>query len=123
MRVISADRTFIDYFQNVSSIHRGLKNLFGIRVLEGRCVAVVKTGDAQPCTLGKAYSLPVEIQSLPGYLQVIMDDYVLHYPDSEFTDVIVGRKSFQEALDSPPEMQAAAFRTPSDGFRRVRSVG
>jgi len=35
MRIISVDRTFIDYFQNVSSKHLSLTNLFGIRV--GKC--------------------------------------------------------------------------------------
>ena len=122
MRVISADRTFIDYFQNVSSIHRGLTNLFGIRVFEGRCVAVVKTGDGQPCTLGRTYPFPVKVQSLPGYLQVMLDDYVLHYPGSKLTDVLVGRKSFQETLDSPPEIEAAAFRMPGDRCRTARSA-
>ena len=102
MRVISADRTFIDYLQHVTSIHRGLTNLFGIRVLEGRCEGVVKTGDGRPCTLGKTYPLPVKVESLPSYLQVMMDDYILNYPGSELTDVLVGRKSFQEALNSPP---------------------
>jgi hypothetical protein len=123
MRIISADRTFIDYFQKVSSIHTGLKNLFGIRVLEGRCVAVVKTGDGQPGALGKTYSLPVEVERLPSYLQLMVEDYVLHYPGSELTDVLAGRKSFQEALNSPPEMEDAAFRAPGDGSRTVRSAG
>jgi hypothetical protein len=122
MRVISADRTFIDYFQNVSSIHRGLKNLFGIRVLEGRCEAVVKTGDSLPYTLGKSYPLPVRVENLPAYLHVMIDDYVLHYPGSELADVLAGKKSFQEALDAPPEVEAAAFRTPGDGFRMIRSA-
>jgi hypothetical protein len=122
MRVISADRSFIDYFQNVSSIHRGLKNLFGIRVLEGQCEAAVKTGDGQPCTLGKTYPVPLKVESLPAYLQVMIDDYILHYPGSELTDVLTGRKSFQEALDSPPEMQAPAFRMPGEGFRTVKSA-
>ena len=122
MRAISQDKTFIDYFQNVSSIHRGVINLFGIRVLEGRCVAVVKTGDGQPCTLGRTYPLPVKVESLPSYLQVMLDDYVLHYPGSELTDVLVGRKSFQGALDSAPEIEAAPFRMPGDGFRTARSA-
>jgi hypothetical protein len=122
MRVISADRTFIDYFQYVSSIHRGLTNLFGIRVFEGRCEAVVKTGDGQLCTLGRTYPIPVKLETLPGYLQVMMDDYVLHYPDSVLTDILVGRKSFPDALDSPPESEAVAFRMHSDGFRKVRSA-
>jgi hypothetical protein len=122
MRAISQDKTFIDYFQNVSSIHRGVINLFGIRVLEGRCVAVVKTGDGQICTFGTEYPLPVKFQTLPSHLHAMMDDYLWHYPDSELTDVLAGKKSFQQALDSSPELQAEIFRTPGDSFRRVRSI-
>ena len=122
MRVVSADLTFIDYFQTVSSIHRGLQNLFGIRVFERSCVAVVKTGDGEPYELGKTYPLPVKIESLATYLQVMMDDYILHYPDSEIIDVLIGRKSFQEALNSPPEAPAVAFRAPGDGFPMVRTA-
>ena len=122
MRAISQDKTFIDYFQNVSSIHRGVINLFGIRVLEGHCVAVVKTGDGQICTFGAEYPVPVKFQTLPSHLHAMMDDYLWHYPDSELTDVLVGRKSFQEALNSSPELEAMVFRAPGDSFRRVRSA-
>ena len=122
MRAISQDKTFIDYFQNVSSIHRGVINLFGIRVLEGRCVAVVKTGDGQICTFGAEYPLPVRPQTLPSHLQAMMDDYLWHYPDSELTDVLAGKKSFHEALNLSPELQVKFFRTPGDGFRRTRSA-
>jgi hypothetical protein len=121
MRAISQDKTFIDYFQNISSIHRGVMNLFGIRVLEGRCIAVVKTGDGQICTFGDEYPLPVTFQTLPSHLHSMMDDYLWHYPDSELTDVLAGRKSFQEALNWSPEMPGKAFRISGDNFRKMRS--
>ena len=122
MRAVSQDKTFIDYFQNISSIHRGVINLFGIRVLEGRCVAVVKTGDGQVCTFGVEYPLPVTLKTLPSHLHAMMDDYLWHYPDSELTEVLAGRKSFQEALDSPPEVQAGTYHMLGDGLRRARSA-
>jgi hypothetical protein len=96
-------------------------NLFGIRVSEGRCVAVVKTGDGQICTFGEEYRVPVTFRTLPSHLQTMMDDYLWNYPDSELIDVLAGKKSFQEALNWPPEMPAKAFR-PGDGFRGVRSA-
>ena len=91
-------------------------NLFGIRVLEGRCVAVVKTGDGQICTFGTEYPLPVKFQTLPSHLHAMMDDYLWHYPDSELTDVLAGRRSFQDALNSSPELPTG------DSFRTVGSA-
>ena len=66
--------------------------------------------------------LPVKFQTLPSHLHSMMDDYLWHYPDSELTDVLAGKKSFQQALDSSPELQAEIFRAPGDSFRRVRSI-
>ena len=110
MRTISKDRTFIDYFQKVTFIQRGLTNHFGIRVEPSNCMAVVKIGDSKPFVFGKDYSLPAGPGTLPGHLQIMIDDYVLHYPGSELPEVLAGRISFEEALDSPPEMEPASVR-------------
>jgi hypothetical protein len=96
VRKISQDRAFIDYFQNFPSGQRGLTN---------HCVAVVKTGDGHPFVFGKEYPLPAGLETLSGNLKILIDDYVLHYPGSELIEVLIGRKSFQEALDSSPDME------------------
>lgn len=103
MRAVSQDQTCIDYFQSFSYVQRGLTNRFGIRVIEGHCEAVVQIGNGKPCTFGKQYPLPVNLETLPSHLQVMIAAYLLQDQDSELTDVLVGRKSFREALDSPPE--------------------
>jgi hypothetical protein len=105
MRKISPDKTSIDYFQNFPSRQRGLTNRFGIRIMEDHCVAVVKIGDGHPFVFGKEYPLPSGLETLPGNLKILIDDYVLHYPGSELIEVLVGWKSFQEALDSSPDME------------------
>jgi hypothetical protein len=105
MRKINPDASFIDYFQHVSSIQQGLTNRFGIRVEESHCMAVVKIGDGQPFVFGKEYPLPARRETLPGHLQIMIDDYVLHYPGSELPEVLAGRISFQKALDSQPERE------------------
>jgi len=68
-------------------------------------MAVVEIGDGQPFVFGKVYSLPAALETLPGHLQIMIDDYFLHYPGSELPEVLAGRISFQKALDSPPEME------------------
>jgi len=119
---ISKDRTFIDYFQNFPSRERGLTNRFGIRIMKDHCVAVVKIGDGHPFVFGKEYPLPAGLETLPGNLKILINDYILHYPGSELTEVLIGRKSFQEALDSPQEMEAAILMTFGGGSGSMRKA-
>ena len=122
MRKVSPDKIFIDYLQNFPSREQGLTNRFGIRVSDGHCVAVVKIGYAEPFAFGKEYPLPSRLETLPGNLQILIDDYVLNYPGSELTEVLTGRKSFQEALDSPREMEAAILMTFGRGLGSIGSL-
>ena len=86
------DETYIDYF-NV--VHR-----FGIRVLEDRCLVVIQIGDGQPI-FGQAHQIPVQLETVPSPVRMIVDDHLMNYPSSDLMDVLTGKKSFQEALDSP----------------------
>jgi hypothetical protein len=103
---VGPDRTYIDYFQGVSCSTDGLLNSFGIRVRDGSCLAVVKNGDGQAAACGKEFRIPVQLEMLPRYLGMIVDDHVLNYPASDLIDVLIGRKSFQQALESSSKREA-----------------
>jgi hypothetical protein len=96
----------IDYFPGESASRLGLtEGCFGIRVEEGRYWAVVKISDGQPFTFGKCYPLPVRIDSLPNHFRRIVEDHLLNCPSSDLAEVLDGRKSFREALDSPTTIE------------------
>jgi len=98
LKVVGLD--YIDYWQGIYAIRRGLKNRFGIRVREGRCWALVQLGDDEANTFGKPHEIPVEISTLPSVLRMIVGDHQLSYPDSDLIDVLAG-KSIREAFGSP----------------------
>lgn len=105
VRAIGPNNSFIDYFNGEYASRRGLTNYFGIRVEEGQCCSVVKIGDAQPFRFGKCYSLPVKIDTLPSTVRITVDDHLLNYPSSDLLEVLAGKKSFREAVDSPTEIE------------------
>jgi hypothetical protein len=103
----------VDYFQGDHASRLGLtEGCFGIRVVEGRYVAVIKIGDGQPFNFGNFYPLPVRIDSLPNYFRRIVDDHQLHCPGSDLAQVLDGRKSFREAMNSLPTIESK-FMTAS----------
>jgi hypothetical protein len=106
MHTIGPNGTYIDYFQGVSSSTDGLLNSFGIRVRDGSCLAVVKNGNGQAAACGKEFRIPVQLEMLPSHLSMIVDDHVLNYPASDLIDVLTGRKSFQQALESSTKREA-----------------
>jgi hypothetical protein len=116
MKTIGPDKTYIDYFQGVCSSQEGLSNRFGIRVREGLCLAVFKTGDGQANPYGKEFRIPVQPEMLPIHLRMILYDHVLNYPASDLMDVVTGKTSFQQALDSP------AKREPQRATVEVRKL-
>jgi len=105
VKTIGPDKTYIDYFQGGYCPQRGVTNCFGIRVEEGCCVAIAIVGDGQPFTFGKYFLLPLESDTLPSPIRIVVDDHLLTYPSSDLDDVLAGKKSFQEALHSPPESE------------------
>ncbi len=50
---------------------------------------------------GNEFRTPLRLEGLPTYMQMIVDDHVLNYPESDLIALLTGEKSFQEALDSP----------------------
>ena len=92
MRTIGLDGTYIDYF---NIVHH-----FGIRVLEDRCLVVIEIGDGRP-VLGQAHQIPLQLETVPSHVRMIVDDHLMNYPTSDLMDVLTGKKSFQEALESP----------------------
>ena len=101
---IGADH--VDYFQGDHASRLGLtEGCFGIRVEEGRYSAVVRIGGGQPFTFGRCYSLPVRFESLPNYFSRIVNDHRLNCPGSDLEEVLDGRKTFREALDSPTSIE------------------
>jgi hypothetical protein len=101
VRIIGSDNSFIDYYQVVVATRRGLQNRFGIRIKQGQCCAVVQIGDGPPLMFGKHYPLPVTINTLASPLRSTVENHLLNYVGSDLLDVLAGKKSFQEALNSP----------------------
>jgi hypothetical protein len=97
VKTTGSDRTYIDY---INVVHR-----FGIRVLEDRCLVVVQIGDGQPI-FGKTCRIPLELDTAPSLVRMIVDNDLMNCPASDLTDVLTGKKSFQQALDSPAEIEA-----------------
>ena len=96
MKTTSLDGTYIDYFNTVHG--------FGIRVLEDRCFVVIQIGDGQPL-FGHDHQIPVQLETVPSHVRLIIDDHVLNYPASDLIDLMIGKKSFQQALESPPKRE------------------
>ena len=88
----------VDYFRGDNASRRGLLSCFGIRVEQGRYIALVKIRDGLPFTFGQYYPLPVKIHTLPSHLRRIVDDHILHFPSSDLAEILDGRKSFEKAL-------------------------
>ena len=97
MKTAGFDRTYIDY---LNAVHH-----FGIRVLADRCLVVIQVGSGEP-TFGKAHQIPVQFETVPRHVRLVVDDHLMNCPTSDLRDVLTGKKSFQEALDSPPEIEA-----------------
>jgi hypothetical protein len=47
------------------------------------------------------YPLPVTINTLASPLRSTVENHLLNYVGSDLLDVLAGKKSFQEALNSP----------------------
>jgi len=95
---------YIDYWQSVCEAQRGLTASFGIRVQDGFCSAVIAIDGGQSMAFGRLYQIPVQLEILPLYLRMIIDDH-LNSPDSDLMDVLNGKKSFRDALAAPTKME------------------
>ena len=92
MKTAGLNETYIDYFNTVHG--------FGIRVLKDRCFVMIQIGEGPPI-LGRPHQIPVQLETVPRHVHMIVDDLLMNYPTSDLMDVLTGKKSFQEALESP----------------------
>jgi hypothetical protein len=97
VKTAGLDGTYIDYSNTVHG--------FGIRVLEDRCLVVIQLGAGEPI-FGKAHQIPVQFETLPSHVRLVVDDHLMNCSTSDLRDVLTGKKSFREALDSQPEIEA-----------------
>ena len=87
---------FIDYWQG--SCGSSPRSRFGVRFRDGRIWVVKKLGDEPANTYGIGYRIPVQVETLPIYVRMIVNDHLLNYPSSDVLEVLAGKKSFQDAL-------------------------
>src|SRR6267378_1265978 len=78
VKTTGLDGTYIDYF---NTVHH-----FGIRVLEDCCLVVIQIGDGQP-VFGQAHQIPVQLETVPSHVRLVVDDHLMNYPTSDLMDV------------------------------------
>ena len=101
MRIVGPD--YIDYWQRLGDSQRSRTSRFGVRVRDSHVrVLIQKFGDEEPYIVGNVYRIPVDLESLPSHVWMIVDDHILNCSNSDLLDVLLGRKSFEQALDSAP---------------------
>jgi len=96
MKAIGSDH--IDYWQAAEKTRRrGTKTRFGIRVAKNRCWPLVEVDGQSPTAFGSVQEIPVEIESLPTYVRLMVDE-AEGDPTFDLLEVLTGRKSFGDAL-------------------------
>jgi hypothetical protein len=113
-------QNYLDYWQHFYTPQQGLKNRFGIRVGEGRCWALIQIGDGDTNTFGQSHDIPVDLEILPSYIRMIVDEHHLNHPNSDLTAVLSGKKSFRKALESPPKSDPK--RTTATGTEPLQTT-
>jgi len=53
-------------------------------------------GDEPASACGKEFPVPVELETLPTFVRMIVDDHLLNYPASDLIDVMTVRNSFSK---------------------------
>jgi hypothetical protein len=99
MKVVGKD--YIDYWQTISANLQEQKKRFGIRLRQGRCWPLIQIGDEPASSFGSAQEIPVDLPSLPTYMLIVMAEDLISDPPSDLVEVLLGNKSFQQALKSP----------------------
>ena len=99
-RRLDVDGKHIDFFQGDSNSQRGLRNCFGIRVEDGFCSAVIRIDEESPSQFGDLYALPIQLECMPSFVRMIIDDHLLNHPGSDLMELLTGKKSFKEAVNS-----------------------
>src|SRR6266550_2936429 len=108
MTRVSIGPDYIDYWQSDCAVQRGLTSRFGIRVKEGCCSAVSSISGGHSNTFGRLYQIPVQIELLPTYLRVIIDNHLLSCLKSDLMDILTGKKSFDDGLVARTKIKVQA---------------
>jgi hypothetical protein len=97
MKTPSADRTYIDYWQDYGA---GIKSHFGIRVWADHCSAITNVSSKEPNLFGTPRPLPINLEGTEGQhsLNNVISEHRNRHPDSDLVDVLTGKKSFKDAL-------------------------
>ncbi len=97
MKTTSADRTFIDYWQDYGT---GKKSHFGIRVWAGHCSAITNVGAETPKLFGNPRRLPIDPSGTEGQhsLNNVISEHMHRHPDSDLISLLTAKMSFEEAL-------------------------
>ncbi len=97
MKTPSADRTYIDYWQDYGT---GLKSHFGVRVWADRCCAITNVASENPNLFGAPRDLPLDPASLANQnsLTNVIAEHMTRHSDSDLVAVVTGKKSFKDAL-------------------------
>jgi hypothetical protein len=98
MKTTSADRTYIDYWQEYGT---GSKSHFGIRIWANRCSAISNVGSECPNLLGVPLELPIDLSRTIGQhsLNNIIGEHMRRHPDSDLIAVLTGDKALKEAFE------------------------
>jgi hypothetical protein len=98
MKTTSADRTYIDYWQDYGTAR---KSHFGIRVWADHCCAITNVEAENPNLFSDPHRLPIELSGTEGQhsLNNVIDEHMNRHPDSDLIAVLTGQKAFREALD------------------------
>ena len=101
MRTVSADRAWIDYWQDYGTGRQVLKSHFGIRVWPDRCCAITNVAAENPSLFGEAHAIPVDLSAGSGQhsLSNVVSEHMNHHPESDLIAVLTGKKAFREALE------------------------
>jgi hypothetical protein len=97
MKTTSADKTYIDYWQDYGT---GRKSHFGIRVWADRCAAITNVGAESTNLLGVPRKVPIDLSSTVGQpsLNNMIGEHMQRHPDSDLVAVLTGKKLFKEGL-------------------------
>ncbi len=115
MRIVAPDKTYVDYFEEVYVLRKGLTNRFGLRVGRGVCSRVIQIGEGQPFIFGTSYALPVDLAALPSTVRMVLEDHASNCPGSDLVDVLTGKKSLREAIGLPAKGEVERTRSADGG--------
>jgi hypothetical protein len=103
----SGSGPYLDYFIGIEPPGRVLASRFGIRVREGAFWAVIKIADNKPTVFGKAYPIPVHLDTLPSFVRDLIQDHMQAHAVCDLMELLAGHKGFKTAFGQAAGSKAA----------------